>query len=113
MSLSPLWRFPGMATDWPTSSARRATDPRSGPSTGCFCNHPGPTGRPSRCRSSLVSRSRALRSDFPRKMRALTLTGVGGLEHLRVQELPEPAIESSGDVLVRLHAFALNRLDLF
>lgn len=46
-------------------------------------------------------------------MRALTLTAVGGLEHLRVQELPEPAIESPGDVLIRVHAFALNHLDLF
>ena len=46
-------------------------------------------------------------------MKALTLTAVGGREHLRVQELPEPVIESPGDVLVRVHAMALNRLDLF
>jgi NADPH:quinone reductase-like Zn-dependent oxidoreductase len=46
-------------------------------------------------------------------MKALTLTAVGGREHLRVQELPEPAIESPNDVLVRVHAIALNRLDLF
>ena len=46
-------------------------------------------------------------------MKALTLTAVGGREHLRVQELPEPVIESPGDVLVRVHAVALNRLDLF
>jgi NADPH:quinone reductase-like Zn-dependent oxidoreductase len=46
-------------------------------------------------------------------MKALTLTAVGGREHLRVQELPEPAIQSPNDVLVRVHAVALNRLDLF
>jgi NADPH:quinone reductase-like Zn-dependent oxidoreductase len=45
-------------------------------------------------------------------MRALTLIGTGGLEHLRVQELPEPVIQSPGDVLVRVQAAALNRLDL-
>jgi NADPH:quinone reductase-like Zn-dependent oxidoreductase len=46
-------------------------------------------------------------------MKALTLTAAGGREHLRVQELPEPVLESPGDVLVRVHAMALNRLDLF
>lgn len=46
-------------------------------------------------------------------MKALTLTAVGGREHLRVQELPEPALSSPGDVLIRTHAVALNRLDLF
>jgi NADPH:quinone reductase-like Zn-dependent oxidoreductase len=46
-------------------------------------------------------------------MKALTLTAAGGREHLRVQELPEPTIESPGDVLIRVHAIALNRLDLF
>jgi NADPH:quinone reductase-like Zn-dependent oxidoreductase len=46
-------------------------------------------------------------------MKALTLTAVGGPEHLRVWELPEPTIQSSGQVLLRIHAVALNRLDLF
>ncbi len=46
-------------------------------------------------------------------MKALALTAVGGREHLRVQELPEPTIQSPNDVLVRVHAVALNRLDLF
>jgi NADPH:quinone reductase-like Zn-dependent oxidoreductase len=46
-------------------------------------------------------------------MKALTLTAVGGPEHLRVQELPEPAIQSPDQVLVRIQAAALNRLDLF
>ena len=45
-------------------------------------------------------------------MRALTLVGYGGLEQLRVQELPEPTIKSPNQVLVRVHAAALNRLDL-
>jgi NADPH:quinone reductase-like Zn-dependent oxidoreductase len=46
-------------------------------------------------------------------MRALTLVATGGIEHLRAQELPKPAIERPDDVLVRVHAVALNRLDLF
>lgn len=46
-------------------------------------------------------------------MKALVLTAVGGPEHLRVQELPAPTIQSPGQVIVRLHAAGLNRLDLF
>ena len=46
-------------------------------------------------------------------MKALTLVAVGGLEHLRVQELPKPAIQTPNDVLVQVHAVGLNRLDLF
>ena len=45
-------------------------------------------------------------------MRALTLVAYGGLEQLRVQELPEPTIKSPHQVLVRVQAAALNRLDL-
>ena len=37
----------------------------------------------------------------------------GGLNQLRVQELPEPAIQSPGQVVVRVEAMALNHLDLF
>ena len=46
-------------------------------------------------------------------MKALTLAASGGLEQLRVQELPEPAIQSPTDVLVQVRTAALNRLDLF
>jgi NADPH:quinone reductase-like Zn-dependent oxidoreductase len=46
-------------------------------------------------------------------MKALALTATGGLEHLRVQELPEPTIQSPDQVLLRVQAIALNRLDLF
>ena len=46
-------------------------------------------------------------------MKALVLTAVGGPEHLRVQELPAPTIQSPGQVIVRLQAAGLNRLDLF
>jgi NADPH:quinone reductase-like Zn-dependent oxidoreductase len=45
-------------------------------------------------------------------MKALTLVAAGGLEHLRIQELPEPAIRSPGEVLIRVRAVGLNRLDL-
>jgi NADPH:quinone reductase-like Zn-dependent oxidoreductase len=46
-------------------------------------------------------------------MKALTLVAAGGIQHLRVQELPEPRIQSPDEVLLRVRAFALNRLDLF
>ena len=46
-------------------------------------------------------------------MRALTLTGTGGLEHLVLGEVPAPAIRTPEDVIVRIRAAALNRLDLF
>ena len=46
-------------------------------------------------------------------MKALTLTAVGGPEHLRVRELPDPVLQTADQVLVRIHAAALNRLDLF
>ena len=46
-------------------------------------------------------------------MRALALDGVGGIEHLAVREVPRPELDGPGDVRVRVHAAALNRLDLF
>lgn len=46
-------------------------------------------------------------------MRALTLDGVGGLERLSVADVPEPELQSPGDVRVRVCAAALNHLDLF
>jgi NADPH:quinone reductase-like Zn-dependent oxidoreductase len=45
-------------------------------------------------------------------MKALALVAAGGLQYARVQELPEPAIQSPDQVLVRVRAVALNRLDL-
>ena len=45
-------------------------------------------------------------------MRALTLTGTGGLEQLAVQEVPPPGLRRDDDVLVRVRCAALNRLDL-
>jgi NADPH:quinone reductase-like Zn-dependent oxidoreductase len=46
-------------------------------------------------------------------MKALTLVATGGLEYVRVQELPEPVIQSADHVLVQVRYAALNRLDLF
>lgn len=46
-------------------------------------------------------------------MRALALDALGGLEHLAVRELPAPELAAPDDVRVRVHAAALNRLDLF
>jgi NADPH:quinone reductase-like Zn-dependent oxidoreductase len=46
-------------------------------------------------------------------VRALALDGVGGIEHLALREVPRPEIEGPADVRVRVHAVALNRLDLF
>jgi NADPH:quinone reductase-like Zn-dependent oxidoreductase len=44
---------------------------------------------------------------------ALTLTATGGLDQLRLQEVPAPEIGAPDQVRVRLHAAALNRLDLW
>ena len=46
-------------------------------------------------------------------MKALTLTGTGGLEHLRVADVPPPPPPGFGEAMVRIHSAALNRLDLF
>ena len=46
-------------------------------------------------------------------MRALVLEQVGGLEHLSLAEVPAPQIRAPHDVRIRVHAAALNRLDLF
>jgi NADPH:quinone reductase-like Zn-dependent oxidoreductase len=46
-------------------------------------------------------------------MRALTLTGIGGLEQLAVRDVPAPALQADDDVLVRIRCAALNRLDLW
>ncbi|MDQ2929413.1 MAG: zinc-binding dehydrogenase [Gemmatimonadota bacterium] len=47
-------------------------------------------------------------------MRALTVSAHGGLEQLQVvADLPIPALTSSTSVRVRIHAVALNHLDLF
>jgi NADPH:quinone reductase-like Zn-dependent oxidoreductase len=46
-------------------------------------------------------------------MKALVLTGTGGLEHLAIADVPEPAPPAAGEALVRIHSAALNRLDLF
>lgn len=46
-------------------------------------------------------------------MRALTLTATGGLAHLSLQDLPDPAAVAPEDVLVRIHTAAVNRLDLW
>src|SRR5688572_1389936 len=46
-------------------------------------------------------------------MRALTLTGIGGLEHLEVRDVPAPELRAEDDVLVRVRCAALNRIDLW
>ena len=46
-------------------------------------------------------------------MRALVLQAAGGIEHLRVQELPEPVIQAPNQVLIQIHTVGLNRLDLW
>jgi NADPH:quinone reductase-like Zn-dependent oxidoreductase len=46
-------------------------------------------------------------------MQGLTLTGVGGLDRLVLQEVPAPALGSPHEVRVRVRCAALNRVDLF
>src|SRR5919112_1224308 len=86
--------------------------PEGGWVPGYFSGRSLPTLLPSHFHSNQGSRSPAPRSDHG-FMKALVLTAVGGPEHLRVQELPAPTIQSPGQVIVRLKAAGLNRLDLF
>ncbi|MBA3316586.1 MAG: zinc-binding dehydrogenase [Gemmatimonadales bacterium] len=46
-------------------------------------------------------------------MKALTLTGTGGLDRLQVQDVPAPALAARDEVMVRVRCAALNRLDLW
>ncbi len=47
-------------------------------------------------------------------MRGLTISAHGGVDRITYRDdLPEPALERAGDVRVRIHAAALNHLDLF
>lgn len=46
-------------------------------------------------------------------MQALTMTGFGGLDRLNVSSVPKPAVSRPDQVLIRVHAAALNRIDLF
>ncbi len=49
----------------------------------------------------------------PQHMHALTISAHGDLSQLEVREVPVPQLVSPHDVRVRLHAAALNRLDLW
>lgn len=44
-------------------------------------------------------------------MRAVMLTGAGGTDMLNLMEVPDPVLEGSEDVMVRLHAAGLNPVD--
>lgn len=46
-------------------------------------------------------------------MRALAMKGFGGLEQIEAVEAPTPGLKAPDDVRVRIHAAALNRIDLF
>lgn len=46
-------------------------------------------------------------------MRALTISAHGGLDQLQLRDVPTPELRASTDVRVRVHAVALNHLDLF
>lgn len=46
-------------------------------------------------------------------MKALTLTAHGGLDRLVVQDMPMPELREPDDVRIRVHAAALNHLDLY
>lgn len=47
----------------------------------------------------------------PRKMRAITYTGAGGIEIIQVRDVPAPE-PGSGQIRVRVHAAGLNRADI-
>ncbi|MFN2316563.1 MAG: zinc-binding dehydrogenase [Gemmatimonadales bacterium] len=46
-------------------------------------------------------------------MRALTLRQTGGIDFLEPRDVPDPGDPAPGQVRIRVHAAALNRLDLF
>jgi NADPH:quinone reductase-like Zn-dependent oxidoreductase len=46
-------------------------------------------------------------------MRAVVLTATGGLEHLRISDVPDAPAPRAGEVRVAIRAAALNHLDLF
>ena len=45
-------------------------------------------------------------------MRALTLTAPSGIDALAVRDVPAPELRELSDVRIRVHAAAINRLDL-
>lgn len=46
-------------------------------------------------------------------MKALTLAQLGSADYIAVREVPAPTLSNPDDVLIRMRAAALNRLDLF
>ncbi|MEE8478262.1 MAG: alcohol dehydrogenase catalytic domain-containing protein, partial [Gemmatimonadales bacterium] len=46
-------------------------------------------------------------------MKALVLNAYGGIEHLAVEDVPEPPLIEPDHVLLRMHRAALNHLDLW
>lgn len=46
-------------------------------------------------------------------MRACVLTATGGIDKLQIKEVPDAPAPQAGEVRVRIHAAALNHLDLF
>ncbi len=46
-------------------------------------------------------------------MRALVMRGFGGLDQIAAADVPRPVPQRATDVLVRIHAAAINRIDLF
>lgn len=46
-------------------------------------------------------------------MRAIVMRGFGGLEQLAVADVPQPTIQAPDQVLVRVHAAAINHIDLY
>src|SRR2546422_6625882 len=46
-------------------------------------------------------------------MRACVLTATGGIEHLKVSDVPDAPPPATGQVRVAIRAAALNHLDLF
>lgn len=51
--------------------------------------------------------------DTPDKMRAAVICEHGGYDKVHVESFPRPSVEAPDDIVVRVRACALNRLDLF
>jgi hypothetical protein len=70
------------------------------------------SGRPPASRRVFLAGAAAGTAAVPGTMRAVVLDGPGPQSALAIRELPVP-VPSAGQVLIRVRAFGLNRLELY
>ena len=70
------------------------------------------SGKPPASRSAFLAGAAAGRAAVPGTMRAAVLDAPGPPSALAIRELPVP-VPSAGQVLIKVRAFGLNRLELY